>query len=328
MGYEVVIVEKKTNLERYTEQPLNVDFFDYVESESESFSRMHKAHKEHVRSREILLKTCDDLKLNYTVFKIEDLMTEGNRRQSKLSFFRPDSPNSGFHPEKKLVISLGGDGTLLHASHFCGLSSILLGINSCPEFSTGHLCSIGAKSVKLALLKFLEGKLETQKVSRLYVSSDKNLKIPLALNDILFCNKHPAASSRYKLSLYSKKNGSLLKSQEQLSSGVWISSPAGRTASASLYGHNEFEYGSSKILVSVRELYSYRKSPKQSLKALDVFHVDDEKTKLVLFSEMRQGLICVDGHDYCSSIGFGEELEISSPKNCQLSLVKKLSDSL
>lgn len=177
MSYELVIVEKKTTLERYTEQPLNVDFFDYVESESESFSRMRRAHETHLRSRETLVQACKELKLNYKIYKIEDLMTEDSRAKNKLSFYSPDSVSSGFTPLKKLVVSLGGDGTLLHASHFCGMTSALLGVNSCPEYSIGHLCSIGPESIKIALVKFLKGELELLKVSRLLVSSHKNLNI-------------------------------------------------------------------------------------------------------------------------------------------------------
>ena len=129
---DVVIIQKQTALERYKE---------YVTDTG--------AHNSHVESRKILLDCLDKLKMKYVLLNLDEL------KENQLSFFAENSTHTGIIPKQKIVISLGGDGTLLHASHHVGGDVKLLGINSCPQNSVGHLLLSDVENVKdVAALNF------------------------------------------------------------------------------------------------------------------------------------------------------------------------------
>ena len=100
---------------------------------------MQEAHNEHLRSKEILINALNKHSLSYKIFNLDELAI------NNICYYDDKCPKSGLRPKLKLVISLGGDGTLLHASHHVGGDVLLLGINSCPAHSVGHMCPITPK---------------------------------------------------------------------------------------------------------------------------------------------------------------------------------------
>jgi NAD+ kinase len=306
---DVVIVQKQTALERYTRRPLNVDFLEYLERDGQSLEALKNAHNAHTNCRIALTQVLADLGLTFEIFNLDELC------ESSQTFFHPIDSQSGIQPSKGLVISLGGDGTLLHASHYVGGDITLLGINSCPEHSVGHLCAGREETMKSQLEDFVHHKLLNIQVRRLSVKTSSHVQLPLALNDILFCNRHPAATSRYHLT--HKSNDQILLSEKQLSSGVWVSTPAGSTAAISSYGLDPLPLESSSFLCAVREHYHIPGSPR----GLSRFQAEGSSDEIIIFSRMRQGLVCVDGPDSTTYLGFGETVHISSPLAGLLNLV-------
>ncbi|MCX7632690.1 MAG: hypothetical protein N2Z22_05090, partial [Turneriella sp.] len=71
-------------------------------------------------------KTLENLKTALTQLGLVATWFERNKLRQSLDRFA-------------LVISLGGDGTFIHTSHFVS-ETLLLGINSAPEHSVGHYC--------------------------------------------------------------------------------------------------------------------------------------------------------------------------------------------
>lgn len=292
---DVFVIQKQTALERYGDVS-----FEY-------------AHKEHIKSRSSLLSALEELKLTYQVFHLDDL------KKNQIPFYDEANETSGLRPKKKLVISLGGDGTLLHASHHVGGDVRLLGINSSPDHSVGHMCFVKQRDILSSLEEVLDDRRKSKIVRRLKVKLwIGHSHLPLALNDVLFCNKHPAATSRYRISIQkSLKKDSFEQSEHHVSSGIWVSTAAGSTAAISSYGFGSVPITSSEIFIATREPYR----PYGESLVLSKFSLDGKEKSLSFFSQMRQGLVCVDGPDFCESVGFDEVIDISSPEEGSLLLI-------
>ncbi len=306
---DIFVVQKQTAIERYTKRNLNIDFFEYLERDGQNVARLADAHNMHLEARHSLVRALETLGVSYEIHNLDDL-------QNGTFGYYNGTPNSGLQPNKKLVVSLGGDGTLLHASHHCGNDVRLLGINSCPIHSVGHLCAVLPQKIETSIAAALSNTLDFQNVQRLHVQTTGGQQnIPLALNDVLFCHKHPAATSRYQITL-TAMDGSLHCSEKQHSSGVWVSTPAGATAAIRSYKLNASKLTAREFLYAVRELYT---PPGESYSLLRQT-LDGEKHELSFFCRMRQGLVCIDGPDSSVPVGFGETIKISMPHYAQLQI--------
>ncbi|APJ04152.1 NAD(+)/NADH kinase [Silvanigrella aquatica] len=308
---DVYIIQKQTTLERYTKRTLNVDFFDYLERDKQNPVPLQEAHKEHLKSRKILIKALEKHSLSYKIFNLDEIS------ENNFCYFSDKCEKSGLNPKKKLVISLGGDGTLLHASHHVGGDVCLLGINSCPEHSVGHMCPIVPKYIEQAIDCFVNHKFKTTSVRRIKLEVSRKQILPLALNDVLLCNRHPAATSRYQISICSHNEQKEIESEKQLSSGLWVSTSAGSTAAISCYGFEKASINSSNMFVAVREPYT----PRNENLSLQKFSLNGDEKSLLFFSRMRQGLVCVDGPDSCGHLGFGDTVHMSLPDECSIKLI-------
>ena len=96
-----------------------------------------------------------------------------------------------------LVISVGGDGTFLEASHSVPADIPMLGVNSDPERSTGFFSATDGEGVDEFVVNFdAHPRME---IDRLQVSIDGEPAGPPVLNDVLFAHPNPAATTRYRM---------------------------------------------------------------------------------------------------------------------------------
>lgn len=325
---DVIVVQKQTALERYTRRALNVDFLEYVEQGGGSLEDLKVAHDEHTETREVVLQALAARGLSTVVWNLDELSASGT------PFFLPASggfgrstATEGLVPRKRLVVSLGGDGTLLHASHHVGGDVRVLGVNSCPAHSVGALCAAKRESFARMLDDVLSGATKALSTRRLLVETSENHRLPLALNDVLLCNQHPAATSRYQISVVPEadENGCVpLRTEAQLSSGLWIAAPAGGSAVIRGYGMPVHPLGSRTFQIAVREPYfasgvSPSQPPPQY--TIDRLELDGDRESLALFCRMRAGLVCVDGPDNGVRLGFGARVRLSLGESTALLLV-------
>jgi NAD+ kinase len=144
-----------------------------------------------------------------------------------------------------LVIAIGGDGTVLHASHSIGDTPVLA-INSSPETSRGYFTAGGAAEMGALLDGFLGGALEATPLHRMEVRVNGEVIGTRILNDALFSHLCPASTTRYELQIGDAR-------EEQLSSGVWVCTAAGSTAVVRAAGGKEMRPGSRRLQFVVRE---------------------------------------------------------------------------
>jgi len=200
-----------------------------------------------------------------------------------------------------LVVTIGGDGTLLAASHQIGEGVPLLGINSAPEYSIGFFCGGKKGSVQATLRRALAGTLAESVLTRMRVDLNGKCIHARVLNEALFCHASPAATSRYILRI-TRANGTY-KENDQRSSGMWIGPAAGSTAAQRSAGGKVLPLGSHRIQYVVREAYH------PIGKAVRPPHgLLDQDGKLTLRSKIRDGRVFIDGHRIVHAVTIGDVL--------------------
>lgn len=190
-----------------------------------------------------------------------------------------------------LVISLGGDGTLLAASHWV-TGAVLLGVNSAPGSSVGQLTLARRASFPHLLARIARGTLAPLPVTRLSIDLDGRL-LPPALNDVLVADERPAATSRYALRLGRR-------TAEHRSSGLWVATAAGSTAGIRSAGGRPMPLTSRRIQFRARELY---RGPGSTAALASGFVPPGGE--LIVESAMSTGRLFIDGARLAQRFPFG-----------------------
>ena len=68
-----------------------------------------------------------------------------------------------------MIVTLGGDGTLLWASHLADANTPMLAINSAPDTSVGYFCAGDGHDVHEVLEAALGNQLKSSKLARMRV---------------------------------------------------------------------------------------------------------------------------------------------------------------
>jgi NAD+ kinase len=185
-----------------------------------------------------------------------------------------------------LVVTLGGDGTLLWAAHLVSSDTPIVAINTAPRDSVGYFCAGTRNELRAVLAAALSGSLPVTPFARMQVTLDRQVLSNRVLNDALFCHECPASTSRYNL-----RFGRF--SEEQKSSGLWVGPAAGSSAAQRSAGGDLLPPESQDLQFVVREPYDPRQSGYRLRKGL----VTPRQT-LRLDSRMRAGRLYLDGpHD-------------------------------
>lgn len=214
---------------------------------------------------------------------------------------RTADPLGAGHGHFDLVITVGGDGTLLRTSHHIGPDIPVLGINSSPTYSVGFFCGARTGEIARALRDALGDRLRRTVLARMMVTRNGEVLERRVLNEVLFCHANPAATSRYLLRL----EGSHAKEEDQRSSGVWVGPAAGSTAAQRSAGGLVLPLRSRRLQFVVREPYRPRGLPLLLRKGLVPVG-----SALVLRSKMQNARIFADGHHRAHTCGLGDVLEM------------------
>jgi len=194
-----------------------------------------------------------------------------------------------------LVVTVGGDGTLLAASHHVADVPII-GVNSSPKTSVGFFCAVRPSNLKTFLRAALERQLPSVRLARMQVDVNGRCRSKRVLNEVLFCHAIPAAMSQYWLQIDGGR-------EEQRSSGVWIGTAAGSTGAIRSAGGQVLPFASKKLQLVTREPCASTPSPAQRRVIVD------EGTRLRLVSKMDRASLFLDGPFQHVRIGLGDEIE-------------------
>jgi NAD+ kinase len=224
----VVVVAKRTAYSRFIEEERDPRAKALLRKRDPAVANWLDAHREHVLTVESVLRDLEDSGAQVMVV---------------------DRAHAAFDAsDATLVVAVGGDGTLLAASHSV-VKVPILGVNSAPRHSVGFFCSAQRRTFRRMLEQALVGKLASVELTRMAVAVNGRLRTKHVLNEALYCHSSPAATSRYLIT-----HGA--KTEEQRSSGIWIGPPAGSTAAQRSAGGRVLPLRSRTLQLVVREPYT------------------------------------------------------------------------
>lgn len=274
----VIVVAKRSQLARLREGLLDGRAQRLLQSGHEAVRKWLPAHEEHERSLAAVIERLERLGANVLLL-----------RGARASF---DASGA------ELIVTVGGDGTLLSASH--SISGVpVLGVNSAPRYSVGFFCAAKPRTLGRMLGQALEGALSHVDLSRMQVSIGGQVRAKRVLNEALFCHKEPAATSSYVLKLGRKR-------EEQKSSGIWIGPSAGSTAALLSAGAKVLPLTSNDLQYIVREPYVG-----DGRRYLLTYGKLAPKQELVAVSKMDEAEVYIDGPYRALGVKLGEDVRFS-----------------
>lgn len=202
-----------------------------------------------------------------------------------------------------LVITLGGDGTLLRASHLVSRQP-MLAINTAPRDSVGYFCAGALDNLEQVIVAALEGTLPATQLTRMQIELDGEIISRRVLNDMLFCHECPAATTRYLI-----RHGAI--EEEHKSSGLWVGPAAGSTAAQRSAGGRVLPPTSEQLQFVVREPYMPNGIRYQLTKGLI-----EKGEELRIISKVHGACLYVDGPHMRRKVALGSEIVLTrSPES-------------
>jgi len=277
----VIVVAKRSALGRLERGEGDARARALLRGGHEAVKKWRPAHAEHE-------KTLEAVRLALRELGAEALFLHG--------------PHAEFDPSgSDLVITVGGDGTLLAASHSV-YDVPILGINSAPGYSVGFFCAATRHDVVPMIQRALAGKLRALVLARMAVFINDQLRSERILNEALFCHSEPAATSDYILRVGRQR-------EEQKSSGVWIGPPAGSTAAIHSAGGRILPLASKRLQFVVREPYL---GGGRSYELLS--QVVPQGKKVTIVSKMQSAAVFLDGPYRALSVRLGDRVRFETSK--------------
>jgi NAD+ kinase len=270
----VGLIIKRTAWDLYQEQP-NGRVEELLASRDPTVANIVPAHQEHVA----------------TVAAVKEALARAGAEVARIRTAEFDDRGLD------LVVTVGGDGTLLRASHSVGPRVPILAVNSAPTYSVGFFCGANQGTAARAVGAALAGKLRGLTLTRMAVRLNGEVVHARVLNDTLFCHQSPAATSRYILEYRGV-------AEEQKSSGVWIGPAAGSTAAQHSAGGKVLPLGSRDLQVVVREPYKPRGKPYRLTR-----FVIKAGTRVLFRSKSRQMRLFSDGPEQTARAVLGDVVE-------------------
>ncbi|MEE2904619.1 MAG: NAD(+)/NADH kinase [Myxococcota bacterium] len=277
---KALLIAKKTPLTtlRQTHARDAKKFKKLLEAGHASVKSFERAHDEHAESLKIVRR---------------ELRSQGVKFSERNS--PPSKPISGVD----LVICVGGDGTLLRASHAVRNSIPVLGVNSAPAYSVGFLTCCRAPTFARRLDDLASDRITPLEIQRLVVRVGRRRIPEPVLNDVLFCHDNPAVTTRYRI---------LTPEGEELqrSSGIWIATPAGSTAAIRSAGGTALPLTDTRFEYIVREPYA----PPGSTVEL-TGGILDAKERLAVECRSQSASIYIDGSHRSYKVPFGTKVSFT-----------------
>ena len=259
--------------------------------EQEQVDRFETAHEEHVKTYNNLIEELEKHNIEYTE------VVRGEKW--------PEIDNI------KAVITVGGDGTVLEASHQLENSNVgLIGVRS-SSMSVGYLCYITEKEISGLGRQLKTHDVNFVPVERIYAKVEKRtgevITSPPVLNDFLYTNKNPAETTRYVFSFGDEV-------EVHKSSGIWISTAAGSTAAAAAAGGKVYPIEHRAFQFVIREPYC----PPGGDDLRKNSEFEPEKNSITIENRCESALLALDGHHGLVELEMGDRISFERANKLQI----------
>lgn len=247
--------------------------------------KLFNAHKEHIETIGKLKGALADHDVAVTYRKVDSISEEDKA-----------------HDDFDAVITVGGAGTVLYASH--QVNAPILAINSSPSSSAGFYCA--DQPPDILVTELLNKSLDTYILTRMSLYLDDKLICDKIMNDVLYCNPCPAIATRYQL-----------RDELQTSSGIWVSTAAGSTAGIRSAGGHTMQLSSRNLQFLVREPYQPRnqkyKYSHGFIKSGGALEVTNYTQNAKVYIDGIQHLVTVEEESKLRAVASGRPLYLLQP---------------
>jgi NAD+ kinase len=274
----VLVFHKRSAYEIYCEQDRDPRILRLLAENHFTIQDLRKGHTEHRETLEKLGAALESLNIQATFVR------------------RAEMRDVGHHD---MVITVGGDGTFLEASHLVR-DTPMLGLNSAPSLSVGVFCAATSKTIAKVLAGIRKGTIKALQLNRMGVTLNGTVLQEPVLNELLVAAQNPATTARYFIELGRKR-------EVQKSSGVFVGPAAGSTAVMRAAGGRVMPLTSKQIQYVVREPY---RGPGRKLTLVRGLIAGSRKFRI--YSKMRSGMIFIDGPHVRYRFGYGDVLEFTT----------------
>lgn len=246
------------------------------------YKRIKGAHQEH-------LETAQSVEAAFSAAKLE------------YRFVNVDDQSWALDADTRVLLTVGGDGTLLSASHRVGNQPVTMyGLRSTGT-SVGYLCAGSierldelVESIKNDSFRIL---LASRLQAEIHAAGMAPKLTPPALNDFLYSNMNPAGMTRYRLTLGDRV-------EDHKSSGMWLSTALGSTAGILAAGGVMQPRNDRNFQFMVRELY--RLVGKNFYLVNGFF--DPDKKQLCLENRCERAILAADGNHSVTELSWGDRV--------------------
>jgi NAD+ kinase len=281
-GPRLLVIYKKSAYQLLVRERKNARARALLERKDRAVERLLASHEDHVSTIQETRTLLDQMGIDAT-FR-----------------YRADTDTADAYD---LIITLGGDGTLLWASHLVGKQP-MLAINTAPRDSVGYFCAGTKDNLEQVLTGALEQTLPRAELTRVQIALDGEFVSRRVLNDVLFCHECPAATTRYLIRHKTIE-------EDHKSSGLWVGPAAGSTAAQRSAGGRVLPATSRQIQYVVREPYMPNGTRYKLTKGLV-----ESGDKLVITSKIHGGRLYVDGPHLRRKVALGSEIVLQrSPES-------------
>jgi NAD+ kinase len=274
---KVLIVFKKSTFQIQAVEHRDARFLKLIEEGHSNVAKVKTAHDEHYDTLETIQ---NELKQRGITF---DSVARADLSDSVDTY--------------DLIISVGGDGTFLDASHAI-YKAPLLGVNSARSSSFGHFCLANRDNFGQVLDDISAGNLEPWPLLRLQLILNGTPLAEPVLNEVLVCHSNPAGTSRYYVEIGSTR-------EEQRSSGIVIGTPSGSTGTCKSAGGAVMPIISQQYQYIVREPWTRPGQRYEMERGLL-----ERNQEIHMTSNMRTGALYIDGQHIDYSFSLGDELTV------------------
>jgi len=269
-----LVVYKKSAYQLYVVERRDTHLVRLLRQGHPDTRDIQQAHDVHQKTLDHVLQTLKMLHVPYRVVYRGHLRASTSQRSD-------------------LVISVGGDGTLLQAAHALRDTPIL-GVNSDRQRSEAVFCAATRHTFARIIRAALAGTLTERLLYRLHVRLNGRIVGPLVLNDVLIAHQDPATMSRYRIKIGASQ-------EAQKSSGLWVATAAGSSSAILAAGGRPVTWSAKRFQYRPRELYRGRLSRYRLTGGV----LEMGQTVEVRWL-MREGAVFVDGPHVRLPVRFGD----------------------
>ena len=273
----VVVVRKTTVLERAEDRP-DRRLAEVMNHGGPLADRILEAHRQHISTVQAVIRTVHRKHMEVRV------VAKLTRRDARWA---------------DLVVTVGGDGTFLRASHCISADDVsdgtpMLGVNSAVGSSMGFFCAADGDNFAIWIDAMIQGQVNSRGLWRMAVLINDEPVYDLALNDVLIAHKVPAETTRYTLEVDGRK-------QVHTSSGIWVATSAGSTGAIRSAGGDVLPLDDARLQYRIRELHSHGAEDAPMIGGMI-------QSRIEVVSHIPFGMLYVDGGHQKVQFGYGDRL--------------------